>query len=654
MWIFYFLSVIIAIAGVVYFWQNVKPNLTTRRNLELLGRQAPTLTQDGVSFRDLNKNGKLDVYEDPRRPIEERVEDLLSQMTLEEKAGMMFQTMVGMNKDGTLLEKMGMFPLPQTSDMVARRLMNHFNILEGTDPRHMAEWHNRLQKLAERTRLGIPVTISSDPRHAFSDNPLAGMLAGSFSQFPEPTGLAAARDVELVRQFGDIARQEYLAVGIRLALHPMLDLATEPRWCRVNGTFGEDAGLVSEMSAAYIQGFQGEKLGKESVACMTKHFPGGGPQMDGEDAHFAYGREQVYPGDNFDHHLKPFEAAFQAGTSQIMPYYGMPVGAEHEEVGFSFNKSVITGLLREKYKFDGIVCTDWSLLTDMQILGMNAMPARAWGVEHLSLTERAQKALEAGVDQFGGEACPEVIVQLVREGRVSEKRIDQSIHRLLREKFRLGLFDSPYLDVDKAERLVGNAEFRAVGELAQRKSIVLLKNEKQTLPLQRGLKLYAEGIQPEALKKYGKIVDDVSKADIAILRLSTPYEKRKGFMERFFHAGDLDFKEPEKSRILTILGKVPTVVDIYLERPAVIPEIAEKSAALLGNFGANDGAVLDVIFGNFKPQGILPFEMPSSMDAVRKQKEDLPYDSENPLFPFGHGLSYERVSLRATGEAISL
>jgi len=639
MWIWYLLLLIVLITGGIYFWRNIKPDIATRRNLALLGKEAPTLTQDGITFRDLNKNGKLDIYEDPRRPIEERAEDLLKQMTLAEKAGMLFHTIVGMNKDGTIMEKMGMFPFPPTSDMIARRLMNHFNLLEGTTPRHMAEWHNRIQKLAEQTRLGIPVTISSDPRHAFSNNPLTGILATSFSQFPEPTGLASTRDVELVQQFGDIARQEYLAVGIRVALHPMVDLATEPRWCRVNGTFGEDAELTSQMATAYIKGFQGATLGKDSIACMTKHFPGGGPQMNGEDAHFEYGREQVYPGDNFDDHLKPFEAVFKVGISQIMPYYGMPVGTQYEEVGFGFNKSIITGLLREKYGFDGVVCTDWGLLTDSRILGMK-MPARAWGVEHLSRAERVQKALEAGVDQFGGEACPEVIVQLVREGKVSEARIDQSIRRLLREKFKLGLFDNPYLDADAAEKIVGQPEFRKAGELAQRKSIVLLKNDKQTLPLKNGLKIYAEGIKPEAIAPYGEVVKDVSRADIAILRLNTPYEKRKGFIERFFHAGDLDFKEPEKTRILNILNKVPTVVDIYLERPAVIPEIAEKSAALLGNFGANDGAVLDVIFGKFAPQGKLPFELPSSMKAVRKQKEDVPHDSENPLFEFGHGLSY--------------
>lgn len=640
MWILYLLVLIVIMAGIFYFWRDIRPDINTRRYLSLLGKEAPTLTQDGITFRDLNKNGKLDIYEDPRRPIEERVEDLLQQMTLAEKAGLMFHTMIGMNPDGTLLEKTGLFPLPPTSDMVARRLMNHFNLLQGSTPRHMAEWHNRLQKLAERTRLGIPVTISSDPRHAFSNNPLASLMSQGFSQFPEQTGLAATRDAELVRQFGDIARQEYLAVGLRLALHPMADLATEPRWARANGTFGEDADLSAEMLAAYIRGFQGETLGKDSVACMTKHFPGAGPQLNGEDAHFHYGKEQVYPGNNFDYHLKPFEAAFAAGTAQIMPYYGMPVGTPLEEVGFGYNQGVITGLLRGRYGFEGVVCTDWTLLNDMKMFGMNVMPARAWGVEKLSAAERAQKVLEAGADQFGGEACPEIIVQLVREGKVSEARIDESVRRLLRDKFRLGLFDDPYLDVDAAERIVGNPEFRKAGELAQRKSVVLLKNEQNTLPLKSGLKVYAENIQPAALAPYGEVVADVSKAEVAILRLSAPYEKRKGFMERFFHAGDLDFKEPEKTRILNILKQVPTIVDIYLERPAVIPEIAEKSAALLGNFGASDAALLDIIFGQFNPQGKLPFEIPSSMEAVRQQKEDVPYDSENPLFKFGHGLSY--------------
>jgi beta-glucosidase len=638
------LLVLLVLAGVVYYLLAIRPRLTTRRNLDRLGPKAPVLTLDGVTFRDLNKNGRLDPYEDPRRPVEERVADLLSQMTLEEKAGMMFHTMIGMNMDGTLVEKPGRTSPVRTSDVIAVRLLNHFNILEAGAPRKVVEWHNRLQKMAERTRLGIPVTISTDPRHAFSSNVGANFAAGYFSQWPEPTGLAATRDEKLVQEFGDIARQEYVAVGIRVALHPMADLSTEPRWARVNGTFGEDADLAAKMVKAYIRGFQGKKLGKQSVACMTKHFPGGGPQKDGEDPHFDYGKEQVYPGDNFDYHLKPFEAAFEAGTSQIMPYYGMPVGTKYEEKGFGFNKSVITGLLREKYGFDGIVCTDWMLLTGLTIMGREIIYAKAWGVEDLTPSGRARIALEAGVDQFGGEMCPEIIVELVRSGQVPEVRIDQSVRRLLREKFVLGLFDNPYLDPDLAEKTVGKAEFKAAGELAQRKSIVLLKNgpagEKPVLPLQGKPKIYVENVNPEVARQYGEVVADIAQADFAILRLSTPYEKRKGFLEAYFHAGDLDFKGEEKERVLDILAKVPAIVDIYLDRPAVIPEIAEKSAALLGNFGANDVALFDILFGKFKPVGKLPFELPSSMEAVRKQKEDLPYDSEDPLYPFGHGLTY--------------
>lgn len=598
-----------------------------------------------VTPRDLNKNGRLDPYEDPNRPIAERVEDLLSQMTLDEKAGMMFHPPIGMNPDGTLFEGgEGMFRAQPTSELVSGKLMNHCNVFTVAEPRQMAEWYNRLQALAEETRLGIPVTISSDPRHAFSDNPATSMWAGKFSQWPEPIGLAATGDAALVERFGDIARQEYLAVGIRTALHPMADLATEPRWARISGTFGADAALASRLVAAYIRGFQGETLGPRSVACMTKHFPGGGPQKDGEDPHFSYGREQVYPGNNFDYHLIPFAAAFAAGTAQIMPYYGMPVGLPLEEVGFGFNRDVITGLLRDRYGFDGVVCTDWGLLTDSEI-GGQPFVARAWGVEHLGRPERVRKALDAGVDQFGGEACPEVIVDLVRRGQIPEARLDQSVRRLLRDKFRLGLFDHPYVDPDAAERIVGNQQFREAGEHAQRRAIVLLRNAaaagRKTLPLGGTPRLYLENVDAAVARQYGQVAPDLDTADLAIVRLSAPYEQREGnFLERIFHAGDLSFPAEEKRRILDILEKVPTIVDIYLDRPAVIPEIAGESAALLASFGASDAALLDVIFGRFVPTGTLPFELPSSMEAVRRQKPDVPNDSPDPLFPFGFGLSY--------------
>lgn len=636
---------LVGIIGGILIGRNLWARSNTRKNRALLGPEVTTLFENGHTYRDLNKNGKLDPYEDSRLPIEERVEDLLSQMTLEEKAGLMFHTMIGMGKDGSLIENPSPFNPIATSELIAKQRLNHFNLYEIAPPKQTAIWHNRLQKMAERTRLGIPVTLSSDPRHAFNSNPAAGLMSEALSQWPEQIGLAATNESSLVEEFGNIARQEYLALGIRVALHPMADLATEPRWCRANGTFGEDGELSAKMTAAYIRGFQGAELNPKSVACMTKHFPGGGPQKDGEDAHFSYGKDQVYPGDNFDYHLPPFEAAFEAGTSQIMPYYGRPLNTEFEEVGFGFNKQVITGLLREKYGFDGIVCTDWLLLSGVQIMGRNIMEAKAWGVEDLSIPERMQKVIEAGCDQFGGEAIPDVLVKLVIRGDLTKQRIDESARRILREKFRLGLFDNPYVDENAVEEIVGKSAFREAGELAQRKSLVLLKNGKSTqgltLPLSGQPKLYVENLAPKVAERYGQVVATPEEADFAILRLSAPFEPRKGFLEQHFNAGDLDFKGKKLSYILDICAKVPTIIDIYLDRPAVIPEVAEKCASLIANFGANDAAVLDVIFGEFNPSGQLPFELPSSMEAVQNQKEDLPYDSEDPLFEFGFGLSYK-------------
>ena len=518
--------------------------------------------------------------------------------------------------------------------------MSHFNIYWGPGPTVLAEWHNRMQEAAERSRLGIPVTISSDPRHGFGDNPATSMSGDGFSSWPEPIGLAATRDEGLVREFADVARREYLAVGIRLALHPMADLATEPRWCRASGTFGEDAELAARLVRAYIQGLQGETLGPRSVACMVKHFPGGGPQLDGEDAHFHYGREQVYPGGNFDYHLIPFEAALAAGVAQVMPYYGMPVGTEYETVGFGFNRGVITGLLRERYGFDGVVCSDWGLLTDTMIAGA-PFPARAWGVEQLSTHERALKVIEAGVDQFGGEACPDVVVDLVRSGRVDEARIDVSVRRLLRDKFRLGLFDDPYVDPHVVGEVVGQAEFRELGRRAQTRSIVLLKNEGDTLPLRGVSRVYVEGVDPAVLPDDVVPVARPEDAEVALVRVRAPFEQRDAnLLETLFHAGDLDFKGEELTRLVDLARRVPTIVDIYLDRAAVIPEITEGAAALLADFGASDAVVLEIVFGQAEPTGALPFELPASMEAARDQLSDVPYDSADPLFPFGHGLRY--------------
>ncbi|QOC26643.1 glycoside hydrolase family 3 C-terminal domain-containing protein [Microbacterium hominis] len=570
-------------------------------------------------------------------PIDERVELLLGEMTVEEKAGLFFQTMIAMGPDGALSDGDPAFGLPSTDEYVRERHMTHFNLL-GVAPtaREIAQWHNRLQELAASTRLGIPVTISTDPRHSFTENPGTAMLSGPFSQWPDALGLAATRDEELVRTFGDIARQEYTAVGIRVALHPQVDLATEPRWARQLQTFGEDAELSARLGAAYIRGFQGDSVGAGSVSTMVKHFPGGGPQKDGEDPHFAYGREQVYPGDAFELHLKPFEAAFAAGVRQVMPYYGMPVGTQYEEVGFGFNKSVLTGLLRERFGFDGIVCTDWGLLTDSEIMG-TPFPARAWGVEHLTPAERMAKTLDAGADQFGGERCTEILLQLVADGVVAEDRLDVSARRLLREKFLLGLFDDPYVDVDAADRIVGSPDFRAAGDAAQRAAITVLAAT-DAVPFGPEPKLYVEGIDADLAAQYGQVVATPGEADVAVLRLQAPYEQRGSMFENFFHAGSLDFPDEVVAHVAEVAAAVPTVVDVFLDRPAILTPLVELGVTVTGNWGASSAALLDVLSGRAVARGRLPFDLPRSMAAVEASRPDVPFDTIDPLFRFGHGV----------------
>jgi beta-glucosidase len=645
------ITLLILLVLVILLILNISAGNILKKSKALEYSEVKTIDIDGFSFRDLNKNGKLDVYEDSRQPIDARVNDLLSQMTIEEKAGTIFINMVGINKDGSIAEKPSLkdpfsFLEMGTSRMLFMKNMNHLNILSGASTKSMAEWYNNLQKLEERSRLGIPVTIASDPRNHFSVNPLASAFSGDMTKFPEALGLAAIGDSLEVAGFADIARQEYLAVGIRVALHPQVDLATEPRWSRISGTFGEDARLTSMLAGAYIKGFQGDSIGQNSVVCMVKHFSGGGPQKEGIDPHLEIQKGQAYPGNNFNYHLLPFEAAFRAGAAEIMPYYGVPTGQSSEDVGFSFNKDMITGLLREKYHFDGIVCTDWGIITDMKIFGRKVASARAWGMLKFSEEERVLKVLNAGVDQFGGESVPELVVKLVKEGKVSVERIDESVRRLLKMKFRMGLFENPYVDVDKAIKIVGNPKFRAAGDLAQRKSLVLLKNDtidnKPVLPLKKGIKIYVKNMDKAKAAKFGTVVDKPEMADIALLRLQTPSEvlPNSGILGLLMRGGDLSFKEKEKKEILDLLKKTPTVVDIYLSRAAVIPEISAASKGLFASFGASDDAFLDVVFGNINPQGKLPIELPSSMEAVMKQKEDVPYDSENPLYKFGFGLHY--------------
>lgn len=580
-------------------------------------------------------------YLDAAAPIEERIDDLLARMTLEEKAGQLFHTMVLVGPGGTLTGPVDALGLPSPQDMVHDRHITHFNMVGSASAQDMARWHNRLQDLTETTRLRIPIVLATDPRHAFTRNVGTGEATTAFSTWPEPIGLAAIGEPELVEQFADACRREYLAVGLRVALHPQLDLATEPRWARIAGTFGEDADLAGRLGTAYIRGFRGNALGADSVATMIKHFPGGGPLRDGEDSHFPTGKAQVYPGGWFDRHLAPFRAALDAGATQVMPSYGIPLGVGVEEVACGFNRDLIAGLLRTVLGFDGIVCTDWGLITDVVLLGQ-VMPARAWGVEHLSRELRVLLALEAGVDQFGGEHCPEIVVDLVRSGALSEARVDESVRRVLRDTFALGLFERRHVDVDHAIRTAGHATLRAAGRAAQSRSVTVLANTgpagAPTLPLAHGCRLYAAGLDPAVARRYATVVDDAAAADFAVMRLRAPFEPRPGRFESMFHQGSLEFPDDTVGAVHALTATVPTVLAVFLDRPAVLTGLVDDAAAVVVDYGCSDEALLDVLFGVVQPAGRLPFDLPRSMAAVEASRTDVAFDTADPLFRFGHGL----------------
>ena len=602
------------------------------------------LRVDGFLFRDLNKNGRLDPYEDWRRPVAERVDDLVSQMTVEEKAGLMVGPSLAMGPGGTVREEpvFGVNPFaggppamvsPGTTDAITKRHIVQFIDRENVEPRTMAAWTNAVQQVAEGRRLGTPVLFVTNPRNHYGAAATFGIAeaSGAFSQWPGTLGLAATRDVALVEEFARIAAQEYVSVGIRGAYHPTADVATEPRWGRFRETFGEDANLTADLVGAVVRGFQEKELGPASVAVTTKHFPGAGPASEGQDAHFPWGRNLAYPGKNLEYHLLPWKAAIREGTAMIMPYYAVPKGLTGEEVGMAYNAEIVTGLLRGKLGYTGVVNSDTGITTGMP-----------WGVESLGLKERYRKAIEAGVDRLGGDSTPEIVVDLVKGGALAEARVDESARRILRVLFALGLFENPYASPEAAARTVRRADFQQKADLAQRKSIVLLKNARGLLPLRKGARMYVEGVDPAVAARYGYVsTGSLEDADVAVLRVSAGRGALgPGLRARGPVPIDLTLPAETLARVRDVARQKPTVVALHMDNPLVVPELAREAGALLATFGVSDEALLDVLTGRHPPPGKLPFEMPSSMEAVRAQLEDVPHDSRDPLFPIGSGLTY--------------
>ena len=600
--------------------------------------EVKVLDIDGISFRDLNKNNKLDRYEDYRLDTAQRVEDLISQMTLEEKVGTLFHPPVTINPDWMFrLYSLFVDGGKLTESEIINQHINHFNLYGNPKPERLAKRLNNLQKIASRSRLGIPVTISSDPIHEVPNGGgVASFSLDGFSKWPSQLGLAASQDPNLVKQFAEIAREEYLAVGIRTALHPMADLATEPRWARNFGTFGSDNVMSSKLTMAYMDGFQGETIDSQSVMTMVKHFPGGGPQENGLDPHLFSGRNQIYPGNMFDYHIKPFIDAINNNLAVIMPYYGITVNQTSENVAIGFNKDLLTTLLRDELGYKGVICSDWGIIN-----------GRHWGVGDLSIEERYIKAIDAGIDQFGGEKDTEVVIELVKKGLMPLSRIDASVKRILKNKFDLGLFDNPYVEVDQVKSRVNTERNIKLGKEAQKQSMVLLKND-STLPLEKNINIFVDGFNTKSIV-HGNVVSDIKDADVIVSYVHTVFNGNQpsgidrlvdNVLSSIFPNQDLNFSPEILEKLEEFSSIKPLIVIVDLNRPAILDSINQMSSALVGTFGVDESVIFETLFGESKPTGKLPFEIPSSMKEVNEQLEDVPDDTMNPTFKFGFGLTY--------------
>jgi len=538
------------------------------------------LEQDGYRFKDLNRDGKLDKYEDWRLTPEERAQDLAAQLSVEEIAGLMLysahQSIPGVSRsghfmgstyNGTTLEESGLTSADLTDQQ--KKFLGEDNlraVLVTTveSPEVAAKWNNNVQAYVEGLGHGIPANNSSDPRHTVSaDAEYNYGAGGTISLWPSSLGIAATFDPAAMKLFGQIASREYRALGIATALSPQVDIATDPRWSRFSGTFGDDSNLATDMARAYCDGFQTSPVDKsvegawgyESVNAMVKHWYGYGAQEGGRDSHFCYGKYAVYPGNNLEEHLKPFtEGSFKLddGTgmaSAVMPIYSIlwnqsPLG---ENVGGSYSKWMIAEQLREKYHFDGVACTDWNIMFDNN--AVESFGGMCWGVENVPVAERHFMILEAGVDQFGGQNDKGPVLEAYqmwvdKYGKESaDQRFQKSAYRLLLNVFRVGLFENPYLDSAETTAIVGCPEYMEAGYDVQQKSVVMLKNHKQTLPVAEKKNVYVPKrhfvrsmgffgptgedkwdypISLDLVKKYYNVVDDPKDADFALVLINEP------------------------------------------------------------------------------------------------------------------------------------
>lgn len=695
------------------------------------------LEADGLFFKDLARAGQLLPYEDWRLDDWTRAKDLASRLSLEEIAGLMLYS-PHQSVPGNQLPFVGTYggkPFAESgclehdlSDQ-QRKFLNeehirHVLLTRVKDAATSAKWNNELQKLAESLPFGIPVNISTDPRNGARGSSSVEFRTGGgdVSKWPEGVGFAACFDPEVVRQFAEDASREYRALGICTALGPQIDLCTEPRWMRFIDTLGEEVEASKKMVKAYCEGMQTTAStggwGRESVNTMVKHWPGGGSGEAGRDAHYAFGQFAVYPGNNAPEHMKPFtEAAFRldGGTeaaAAVMPYYTVSWGLDtknHQNVGNSYNEYIIKDLLRGKYDYQGVVCTDWGITADPAPT-IEGFGSRCYHMEDQTVAQRHLIAIMNGVDQFGGNSSIAPIIEAYRIGcqqygeDAMRQRMELSAARLLKNIFQCGLFENPYLDPDESAKIVGCEEFVRHGFEAQHKSVVLLKNRNQCLPLTKGLKLYipnrhikdsigfmrqpipARDVDPvteSVIQKYGTRVSTPEEADAAIVFVESPScncystadleaggngylpitlqyrpytataarpvsiaggDFRESFINRsYLGKTNTAYNEQDLDNILdtrAAMGSKPVIVCAAISNPMVMQEFEAQADAIVAEFGVSTEAVLDIVFGNFEPTGRLPIQIPRDMETVEHQSEDVALDMIPHIDECGNAYDY--------------
>lgn len=700
--------------------------------------------EDGLFFKDNDGSGVLTAYKDWRLNPNSRAKSLAQVLSIKEIAGLMLHSrhqtvtkksskydklFVENSYGGKTLQESGCNVWDLTDrqkkflkeDNIRHVLLSHIDSAQ-----EGVLWVNELQAYCEKIGRGIPVNISSDPRHGISSDAEYNLGSGSdISKWPENLGLAATFQPDLIRKFGEICSLEYRCLGITTALSPQIDLATDPRWRRFIGTFGENVNISIDMAKSYCDALQstydsnGRDLGwgVESVNAMVKHWPGGGTGEGGRDAHYCYGKYAVYPGNNFDEHLKPFiEGAYKLSgktkkASATMPYYTISYNQDpNENVGNSYSKYIVSELLRDRFGYEGVVCTDW-LITDDYGPNIESFSGKCWGVENETVSFRHFKALEAGVDQFGGNNEIEPLLEAYRmlAGKygkaIADKRMRQSAERILLNMFQIGLFDNPYVDIEKTNKTVGCSEFVEIGYKAQVQSVIMLKNNNVLPVVLRNVYIPRKTIKsttdwfgnviPEkqiscmnlsVVSKYFNVVDNPNEADFAIVSITSPisdgYDKKNGYVpitlqyrpykvlncrtnsiakgeilendcDRNYHnktnvaenESDLDLLMETKKE----LQNKPVIVSIFMKKPCVLEEIDKYADGLFAHFGVQDQVICELISGIEKPSGLLPFQIPKNMETVETQYEDIAGDMECHVdelgnkYEFAYGLNFNGV-----------